>query len=63
MIKPMNFPEDFERESLKDVIYLQEEQAKIMQEIVEDEHRKPAKIYIVKEPKLQEDDKLNILPF
>ena len=34
-----------------------------MREIVEDEHRKPAKIYIVKEPKLQENDQLDILPF
>ena len=63
MTEPKNFNEDFERESLKEIIYLQEEQAQIMQEIMEDEHRKPAKIFIVKEPKLQENDQLDILPF
>jgi transcriptional regulator of heat shock response len=63
MTEPKNFHEDFERESLKDVIYLYEEQQAIMKEIVEDEHRKPAKIYIVKEPKLQENDQFDILPF
>ena len=63
MTSAKNFPEDFERESLKEIIYLQEEQAKIMQDIMDEEHRMPAKIYIVKEPKPQENDQLNILPF
>jgi hypothetical protein len=57
------FSEDFERESLKDLIYLQEEQAIIMKEIMEEENRKPAEIYIIKEPKPKEDDQLNVLPF
>lgn len=63
MTSAKNFPEDFERESLKDLIYLQEEQAQIIQEIIEEEHRKPAEIYIIKEPKPKEDDQLNVLPF
>lgn len=60
-----NFSEDFERESLKDSVYLLEEQQAIMKEIMEDEARQPAKIYIVNLPVTapKEDDKLNVLPF
>lgn len=62
MINPKNFPDDFERECLKESIYLQEEQQAIMKEIMEEEARKPAKIYIVNvpEPSPKEND---ILPF
>jgi len=63
MTSTNNFHEDYEREHLKDVIYLQEEQQAIMKEIMEDEHRKPAEIYIVKVPKPKEDEQLNVLPF
>jgi len=57
-----NFPDDFERESLKELVYLQEEHQAIMKEIMEEEARKAAKIYIVNLPETapKEDD---ILPF
>ena len=61
-----NFSEDFERESLKDSVYLLEEQALLMKQINEEEHRLPAKISIVGElpPKLKEDEvEHNTLPF
>ncbi len=58
--------EDFEREHLKDVVYLQEEQEMIMKEIMEEEHRLPAKVYIIEEqPKSKENEsvKRDTLPF
>lgn len=60
-----NFPEDFEREAAKDLVYLLEEQQAIMKEIMEDEARKPAKIYIVQtlETAPKQNDTANILPF
>jgi len=65
-----NFSEDFEREHLKDVVYLQaarlEEEARIMQEINEEENRLPAKISVVYKPAKQpQPDELkdNTLPF
>lgn len=61
------FPEDFERESLKDLIYLQEEQEMIMREINKEEHRLPAKIEIIGNlpPKQKEENEIerNTLPF
>lgn len=61
------FPEDFERESLKDLIYLQEEQEMIMREINKEEHRLPAKIEIIGNlpPKKKEENEVerNTLPF
>ena len=44
-----NFIEDWERESLKDFIYLQEEQMLLEKEFYEEENRKPAKIVVIKE--------------
>jgi len=62
-----NFPEDYERESLKDAIYLQEEQERIMKEINEEEHRLPATITIIgplPEKKKEENEvERNTLPF
>jgi len=62
-----NFPDDFEREHLKDSVYLQEEQEMIMKEINEDEHRLPAKITIIGElPSKQKEEneaERNPLPF
>ena len=58
--------EDFEREALKDAVYLQEEQEMIMKEIMEEEHRLPAKVYIIEEqPKSKENEsvKRDTLPF
>lgn len=47
----VNFFEDFEREYLKDVVYLQADKARteeeIMQEIIEEENRLPAKITLL----------------
>jgi len=65
MTNHQKFPEDFEREHLKDAIYLLEEQQKIMQEINEEEHRLPAKITIIAPlPKHKTDEvERNTLPF
>jgi hypothetical protein len=65
MIKRNNFSDDFEREAAKDSVYLLEEQQAIMKEIIEDEARKPAKIYIVQtlETAPKQNDTANILPF
>jgi len=57
---------DYEREHLKDVVYLQEEQERIMQEINEEEHRLPAKVYIIEEkpkPEKNEFVERDTLPF
>lgn len=64
-MKTPNFSEDFEREAAKDSVYLLEEQQAIMKEIMEDEARKPAKIYIVQtlETAPKQNDTANILPF
>jgi len=65
----MNNPiisEDFERESLKDSVYLLEEQQRIMQEIMEEENtRLPATVTVIYENKPQPNDQLkdNSLPF
>jgi hypothetical protein len=61
--------EDFERESLKDIVYLQADreayERKIMQEIMEEEHKRlPAKITVIYENKTQPNDiKDNTLSF
>jgi bifunctional N-acetylglucosamine-1-phosphate-uridyltransferase/glucosamine-1-phosphate-acetyltransferase GlmU-like protein len=64
----VNFSEDFERDYLKDVVYLQADKARteeeIMQEIIEEENRLPAKITVIYENKPQPDElKDNALPF
>lgn len=61
-----NFSEDFEREALKDSVYLLEEQQRIMQEINEEENRLPAKITLLTplpEPKQDNEPEVNTLPF
>jgi len=57
--------EDYEREHLKDVVYLQEEQEKIIKEIMEEEQRLPAKIFIIGQlPKPKENEvERDTLPF
>ena len=65
MTSTKNFPEDFEREAQKDVVYLLEEQQRIMQEINEEEHRLPATITLLTplpEP-TQDESEVNRLPF
>lgn len=61
------FSEDFERESLKDSIYLQEEEQEIINEINKEEHRLPATIKIIGDlpPKKKEENETerNTLPF
>ena len=66
MTKHQKFPEDFEREALKDSVYLREEQERIMQEINEEEYRLPAKITLITplpEPKQDNEHQANTLPF
>lgn len=60
--------EDYERDFLKDVIYLQErtiELEKQVQELYEDMHRFNAKIEVIKEETKQHDGKTRseLLPF
>ena len=61
----VNFSEDFEREALKDVVYLYEEQERIMQEINKEEYRLPATITLLTPlPESTKDEsKVNPLPF
>jgi len=65
----VNFSEDFERDYLKDVVYLQADlirtQEDIMQEIIEEENRLPARITVIYENKQPQPDELkdNALPF
>ena len=68
--KPLiEFHEDFERDYLKDVIYLQADLARteedIMQEIIEEENRLPARITVIYQTKQPHPDELknNALPF
>lgn len=60
--------EDFEREHLKDVVYLYADFARteedIMQEIIEEENRLPARITVIYQNTKQADElKDNALPF
>jgi hypothetical protein len=65
----VNFSEDFERDYLKDVVYLQADlirtQEDIMQEIIEEENRLPARITVIYHTKQPQPDELkdNALPF
>lgn len=63
----IEFHEDFEREHLKDFVYLQadreEEEQRIMQEIMEEENRLPAKIEVIYETKEKDESKTDTLPF
>ena len=62
----IEFHEDFEREHLKDFVFLQadkeEEEQRIMQEIMDDENRLPATI-VVYEIKEKDELKTDTLPF
>lgn len=64
-----NFSEDFEREYLKESVYLQADlirtQEDIMQEITEEENRLPARITVIYQTKQPHPDELkdNALPF
>lgn len=55
--------EDWEREHLKDSLYLLEEKMRIEAEYYESINRKPAKIVVIKEKKEENETKHNILPF
>lgn len=59
--------EDFEREFLKDYVYLQEEEHELNKQIQEEMNklRKPAQIVIVDTDKILERDEIrhNVLPF
>jgi hypothetical protein len=64
-----NFSEDFEREYLKESVYLQADlirkQEDIMQEITEEENRLPARITVIYQTKQPHPNELkyNALPF
>jgi hypothetical protein len=55
--------EDWEREHLKDSLYLLEEKMRIEAEYYESINRKPAKIVVIKEKKEENETKHNTLPF
>jgi hypothetical protein len=63
----LKIKEDFEREFLKDLVYLQEESHELNKQIQEElnKFRKPAAIFIVDTDKILERDEVrhNILPF
>lgn len=63
----IEFHEDFEREHLKDFVYLQadreQEEQRIMQEIIEEENRLPANIEVIYEIKEKDEFKSDTLPF
>lgn len=59
----MNHFEDWEMESLKDLIYLQEEQMLLEKGFYEEMNRKPAKIVVIKEDdKTHTHEQINIQP-
>lgn len=55
--------EDWEREHLKDSLYLLEEKMRIEAEYYESINRKPAKIVVIIEKKEENETKHNTLPF
>jgi len=57
--------EDFERESLKDSVYLLEEKMRMEQEVLEHINRKPAIVVIVDKDKIlkQNESMSDLLPF
>ena len=59
--------EDLEREHLRDAVYLQaereEEEKRIMDEILQEERKLPAKIYVHSEVIKEYESKTNTLPF
>jgi hypothetical protein len=63
----LKIKEDFEREFLKDYVYLQEEEHELNKQIQEEmnKRRKPAQIIIVDTDKILERDEVrhNVLPF
>ncbi len=66
-MKNLAIKEDFEREFLKDYVYLQEEEHELNKQIQEEmnKRRKPAQIIIVDTDKILERHEIrhNILPF
>jgi predicted transcriptional regulator len=66
-MKKLKINEDFEREFLKDYVYLQEESHELDKQIQEEinKFRKPAAIFIVDTDKILERDEVryNVLPF
>lgn len=65
-MKNLQINEDFERESLKDFVYLHEEERLLDAEIQKELHRKPAQITVVDKDKILErkhEYQHNPLPF
>ena len=65
MSKNLQINEDWERESLKDFVYLQETQQLLQQTIQRDLNRKPAAIVVIDKYKILERNELKdyALPF
>ena len=61
MMNITNFNEDFEREALRDFIYLQEELEMLKQEMLEE--RLPAKIIVIDKTRTNEPKQSNVLLF
>jgi hypothetical protein len=64
--KNLEFQEDWEHESQKDLVYLWEEQMQMEQDFWAEMNRKPAKIVIINNietPQENESTETNILPF
>lgn len=61
MLNITNFNEDFEREALRDFIYLQEELEMLKQEMLEE--RLPAKIIVIDKTRTNEPKQSNVLLF
>ena len=66
-MKDLKIKEDFEREFLKDYVYLQEESYELDKQIQKEinKFREPAAIFIVDTDKILEKDEVrhNLLPF
>ena len=60
-----NYSEDFERDYLKDVIYLQEKITDLEQELLklEIDMREAAKISVIKQTPVEHEARIDILPF
>lgn len=65
MNKNLQIMEDWERESLKDFVYLQETQQLLQQTVQRDLNRKPAAIVVIDKDKILKRNELkhNSLPF
>lgn len=59
----MGINEDYERDALRESIYLLESQMEIEQEFIEYENRKPAKILVTSKIPQKDESTIEFLPF